>query len=118
MTDREIALMVETQETFLPELVDILRQNATSDGFGGHNKNAPDTILTDVPARVTQAQTQAMGGEAARDIEVEFWTVRLPKGTAILENDYIQWGAIRIQADEVKNRTWETVVSVSGKRVK
>lgn len=118
MTDREIALLSELQEDFMPELVNILRQNATSDGFGGHNKNDPDLILTNVPARVTQAQTQALGGEAARDIEVEFWTVRLPLGTAILENDYIDWGSIRIQADEVKSRTWETVITVSGKVVK
>ena len=110
--------MSQTQEAHFPEVVDILRMVTSSDGFGGQTKHEPEVVLSDVPARVTQAQTQAMGGEAARDIEVEAWTVRLPIGTAIQENDYVQWGDIRIQADEIKDRSYETVTTVQGKRVK
>lgn len=118
ITDREIRLLTETQEDFFPDIVDVLRQSAADDGFGGAKKYAPVPVYSDIPARVTQAQTQAMGGEAARDIEVEAWTVRLPKGLDVRENDYIQWGDIRIQADEIKNRSYQTVLSVAGKRVK
>lgn len=118
LTDRELRLMSETQGTHLPEVVDILRMLTADDGFGGQTKHEPTVVLSDIPARVTQAQTQALGGEAARDIEVEAWTVRLPLGTDIRENDYVQWGDIRIQADEIKDRTYETVLSISGKRVK
>lgn len=110
--------MADTQESFFPELVDILRRQTADDGFGGATKYDLIEIDTGVPARVTQAQTQALGGEAARDIEVEAWTVRLPLGRTILENDYVRWGDILIQADEVKTRSYETAITVSGKVVK
>jgi len=118
LTNRELRLMAQTQESFFPEVVDILRMVTSGDGFGGQTKHEPEVVLSDIPARVTQAQTQALGGEAARDIEVENWTVRLPIGTDIRENDYVQWGDIRIQADEIKDRSYETATSISGKRVK
>lgn len=118
LTNRELRLMSQAQETHFPEVVDILRMVTASDGFGGQTKHEPAVHLMDIPARVTQAQVQALGGEAARDIEVEAWTVRLPLGTDIRENDYIQWGDHRLQADEVKDRTYETVLTVAAKKVK
>ena len=51
--------MADTQESFFPELVDILRRQTADDGFGGATKYDLIEIDTGVPARVTQAQTQA-----------------------------------------------------------
>ena len=117
LTDRELRAIRATQEEVLPEVVSVTRATRTSDGFGGQHDAVWVEVFTS-PARVTQAQTLDMGGQAGRTIEIEKWTVRLPYGTDVREHDRIIWGDVTIRVDEVKHRTFETVTSVDGERVK
>lgn len=114
----ELERMRETQELALEDTVTIKRRVLTSDGFGGSTTQAPVTVAENIPARVTQAQVQNMGGQAARDLLLEKWTVRLPVGTSVEEEDYIHWGDIVIQVEDVKPRTYNTAVSIMGEVVK
>lgn len=110
--------MRDVQFATMPDVVDIERRSNTDDGFGGRKDTTWVPIASDLPARVTKAQTINMGGQAARGIEVENWTVRLPYGTDCQENDRIKYDGIYILVDEVKLGSWKTVLSVAGEKVK
>ena len=117
--------MEQTQLDDMPDHGAVERQASSSDGFGGKTVGAkPEdnrtTIHARVSARVTKAQTQAMGGQSSRQVEIEKWTLRFPLGTDIQERDYFVWeeGGFTIQIDETKPRSYATVLSVMGERVK
>ena len=118
LTDREIRQMRDVQNATMPDVVDIERRTNVDDGFGGRKDKTWQTIASDMPARVTKAQTINMGGQAARGIEVENWTVRLPYGADCQEHDRIKYQGIYISADEVKLGSWKTVLTVAGEKVK
>ena len=118
LTDRELSLMRAEQEKLMPETVIVERVTATDDGFGGTKDDVWAVVASGVPARITQAQTLDMGGQAGRKIEVEKWTVRVPFGTDIQERDRILWGAVIIRVDEVKLGSHKTALTVAGERVK
>lgn len=118
MSDYELGQMRATQESAMPEVVTIKRRAITSDGFGGSTTGTPTTVASNVPARITQAQVQTMGGQAARDLLLEKWTVRMPTGTDLQDEDFVVWGSLTLQVEDVKNRTWETCVSAMGEVVK
>lgn len=118
LSDYELAQMRATQDSAMPERVTIKRRAITSDGFGGATTGTPTTVATDVPARITQAQVQVMYGQAARDLQLEKWTVRVPVGTDLQEEDFIVWGSLTLQVEDVKPRTWETVISAQAEVVK
>lgn len=110
--------MRETQFEAMDEVVEIQRRTNTDDGFGGTKNDVWAAVVSDIPARVTQAQTLDMGGQASRMLEIEKWTVRLPYGTDCQEHDRIVWGDTTISADEVKLGQWKTVLTVAGEKVK
>jgi hypothetical protein len=102
----------------MPESVTIKRRALTSDGFGGATTGTPSTVASAVPARITQAQVQVMGGQAGRALLLEKWTVRMPVGTDLQDEDFIIWGTITLQVEDVKARTWDTCVSAMAEVVK
>lgn len=112
--------MEETQLSDMPDHGAIERQDSTDDGFGGRSKGGRTVIHARTSARVVKAQTQAMGGQSSRQVELEKWTIRFPLGTDIQERDHFIWeeGGITIQVDELKPRSYATVLSVMGERVK
>ena len=123
MSDYELTQMRATQESAAPELVTIKRRALTDDGFGGATTGTPTTVATDVPARITQAQVQVMGGQASRSVLLEKWNIRLMYTDAgdrpdLQDEDFIVWGSKTLQVDDVKDRTWETCVSAMGEVVK
>ena len=118
LTDRELRLMREEQEKAMPDIVDVLRRQNSDDGFGGRKDLVWNEVAVDVPARVTQAQTLDLGGQAGRKIEVEKWTVRFVFGQDVREHDHIRYGDITIRVDEVKDGSWKTATTVQGERVK
>ena len=118
LTDRELAQIRAEQEKVLPEVVTIERASRTSDGFGGHGNASWVAVASDVPARITQAQTLDLGGQGGRKIEVEKWTVRVPYGTDMREHDHVLWGDVTIRIDELKAGTYRTVLTGAGEVVK
>jgi hypothetical protein len=119
-TTRELRLLANEQEQWLPELVTIERRTLTDDTFGGVTSGARTVVQSNVPARVTQAQVFDLGGQLARGLDIEQWTVRVPLGTNIQDEDYVVWGAkgITIQIKDIKDRTHATVISCKGEKVK
>ena len=114
----ELAQMRAVQVEAMPDLVTIKRRALTSDGFGGGTTGTPTTVASNVPARITQAQVQAMGGQFGRTLELEKWTVRVPFGTDLKDEDFVIWGAITLQVEDVKDRSWETCISAQAEVVK
>lgn len=102
----------------MPHLAEVQRNLRTDDGFGGSKGTAWTPIASNLPARVTQAQTLDLGGQGARKIEVEKWTVRLPYGADCQENDRVVWDGGTILVDEVKKGAYRTVLTVAGEKVK
>ena len=119
-TDRELRQMANEQEQWLPELVTIERRSLTDDNFGGVTSGARTVVQSNVPARITQAQVFDLGGQLARQLDIEQWTVRVPLGTDVKDEDYVVWGSrgITIQVSDLKSRSHETVISCKGVRVK
>lgn len=117
-TDRELALMQEAQEDAMPHTVDVERQTRNDDGFGGTTGNTWAAVESAIVARITKAQTLDLGGQAGRKLEIEKHTVRLPVGTDVVEGDRIKWGSVYISVDEVQPRGYNSVVTVSGEKVK
>ena len=120
LSDRELRAIRKEQEEWLPDTVTIQRATRSSDGFGGHGDAVWADVASDVPARITKAQTLDMGGQAGRKIEIEKWTVRLPHGTEVREFDRIVWTTegLTIRVDEIKHGSYRSVVSVAGELVK
>ena len=117
-TDRELRLIRAEQETAMPERVEIQRKLRVNDGFGGSQNTVWTPIASNLPARVTMGQTLDMGGQAARKMEVEKWTVRLPWATDVKEHDRILWDGIAIAVDEIKTGSYRSAKTVAGERVK
>ena len=124
-TVEDMAGMEQTQIDDMPDHGAIERQESTDDGFGGRTvgttpEDGRRVVHARVSARVIKAQTQAMGGQSSRQVELEKWLLRFPKGTDIKERDYFVWeeGGITIQIDELKPRSYSTVLSCMGERVK
>ncbi len=115
---RELDLMREDQEVYFPETVTIKRRNLSDDDFGGVTSGALLTVVADVPARLTQAQVQDTLGQLSRDVQLEKWTIRLPLGTDVEEEDRIIWGDRTILVDDIKPRSFATVTTVMGELVK
>ena len=101
----------------MPDMVDIRRTERAPDGMGGWNARGERVVYSGLPARVTKAQTQAMGNRTGRDIELEKWIIRLPVGTDVRERDLIDWEGLVIEVDEIKPRSWQTAITVSGEVV-
>jgi hypothetical protein len=114
----EMAQLRATQEAAFPERVTVKRRRLSSDGFGGVKTETPVVVAMEVPARITQAQVQDMGGQAARGLLLEKWTIRVPHGTDLRDEDYVEWGDLTIQVEDVKHRSYETAVSAMGEVVK
>lgn len=123
LSDYELRGMRETQGRAAPELVDVYRRTLTSDGFGGATTGTPQLIYSQIPARITQAQVQGMGGQLARMLLLEKWTIRFTytddlDRPDIQDEDIIKWGTMELQVEDVKDRSWETCVSVTAEVVK
>lgn len=118
MSDYELGQLRATQESVMPELVTIERKSIVSDGFGGATTQANTTVATNVPARITQAQVIPMAGQAARTLELEQWTIRVPHGTDLQDEDYVIWGSFTLIVEDVKDRFWNTCVTASAEIVK
>jgi len=114
----ELERLRVSQDSAMPELVTIKRRVTSSDGFGGIRTDTPLTIATDVPARITQAQVQIMYGQASRALELEKWSVRVPHGTNLQDEDFVIWGDLTLQVEDVKDRSWDTCVSARAEIVK
>lgn len=110
--------MRSTQTEALPELVTIKRMVVASDGFGGYAESSLTTVASDVPARITEAQLQTMPGQAARDLLIEKWTLRLPHGTDLQDEDLVIWGATTFKVENVKGRSWDTAVTATAEVVR
>jgi hypothetical protein len=95
----------------MPESVTINRRTLVSDGFGGYQDAALVTVAEDVPARLTEAQTQAMPGQLDRALLIDKWTVRMPYGTDLQEEDLIVWGDKTLVVETVKERSWDSAVT-------
>lgn len=112
LTERDLKLMRGVQAEALPDLVTIKRTIRQDDGFGGWDATAEATVAVNVPARITEAQTQAFPGQAARELLVEKWTIRLPWGTDLRDEDIVEDSAgRRFKVENVKARNWDTAVS-------
>lgn len=120
MSDYELTQMRATQTSAFPDLATIRRRSITSDGFGGATTGTPTQIATDVPARFTQAQVQVMGGQVGRALLLEKWTIRMPYGTDLQDEDFVDWqgNSLTIKVEDVKERSWDTAVSAMGEVVK
>lgn len=123
MSDYELRQMRKTQLSAAPELVDVYRRVLSDDGFGGRTTEQPMLLYSQIPARIAQAQVQAMGGQAGRTLLLEKWTIRFmytdeTDRPDIQDEDLVDWGDIRLQVEDVKDRSWETVVSCMGEVVK
>lgn len=123
MSDYELKQMRATQESAAPELVDIYRRSIVSDGFGGATTQADVLVEADVPARIAQAQVQAMGGQGARTLLLEKWTIRLmytdeADRPDLQDEDRIHWDGLVLSVDDVKDRSWETCISAMGEIAK
>lgn len=116
---REIASMQKVQATAMPDQAAVTRTVRATDGFGGFDEDSTLVIFESVACRITKAQVQEFrSGSMA---EVEKWTVRLPIEAEglVKERDLIYWmqGDLTIEVDEIKPRTYATVVTVMGERV-
>lgn len=118
ISDYELLQMRAIQYAAMPERVTIERRTITSDGFGGATTGANATIAVNVPARITQAQQMAMLGQSDRDLLIEKWTIRLPTGIDLKDEDFIVWGKITLQVEDVKDRTWATCLTAMAEVVK
>lgn len=110
-TDYTLQEMRAVQEKAMPERVTIQRPQPVDDGFGGVTYGAPATVASDVPARITEAQMQVMYGQAARDLEIEKYNVRVPYGTDLQDEDLVVWGSLTLQVEDVKSRSFQTVLT-------
>ena len=113
LDDWQMMSMQVTQEDGLPDKLDIYRIARTSDGFGGTNTTAAALVSDDVPCRATPAQVQMLGGQADRQLEIEKWTVRVPVGIDIRDDDILvitTQGNEQLQVESAKHpKSWETL---------
>ena len=113
LDDWQMMSMQSTQEEALPDKVDIYRIVRIDDGFGGTGTQAAELVSDDVPCRATPAQTQMLGGQADRQLELEKWTVRVPVGQDIQDDDILvitTQGDEQLQVESAKHpKSWETV---------
>lgn len=114
LSGRDLKLMRKAQAEALPDLVSIKRAVRQDDGFGGYPTVAEETVAVNVPARITEAQMMNFPGQAAREFLVEKWTIRLPWGTDLRDEDIVEDAAgRRFKVENVKARNWDTAVSAS-----
>jgi hypothetical protein len=119
LSDNELASMRATQEEAMPERVTIERRTVKTNGLGGTSTNAWVVQATRVPARITPAQVQMIGGQGDRMLELEKWNLRFPHGTDLRDLDRVLWGTQIIGVEEVKSpRSFATNVSAVGEIVK
>ena len=118
-SDYDLASMRAVQETAMPERVTIERRTVKTNGLGGTSTDAWIVQAIRVPARITPAQVQLMGGQGDRMLELEKWNLRFPHGTDLLDGDRVLWGAQVIKVEEVKSpRSFATNVSATGEVIK
>ena len=114
----ELTQMRATQTAAMPERVTIKRPVLETDTFGGVNRVTPVVIAEDVPARITQAQVQVTLGQAGRALGLEKWTIRMPYGTTLADEDLVEWGGHTLTVEDVKARDWATTLSAKAEIVK
>lgn len=119
---RDLERMRDLQEAALPDRVRIERRNLVSDGFGGFEEPNRQTVAVNVPARITPAATLEGLGQLSRPLEVAGFTVRLPIGTAVAEDDYIVLEDDpnnQFLVETIKNpRSWSTIMTVTAEQVR
>lgn len=117
----QLTQMQNTQEQAFPDRVTVRRIVYTDDGFGGLNTGVAVVVSDDVPCRINPAQTQMLGGQASRQLEIEKWTLRFPVGTDIQDADVLTWdrGDIQLQVETAKTpKSWETALTVQAEVVR
>jgi hypothetical protein len=120
LTSVDLRHIRQTHLAHMPDQATILRRVLTDDGFGGVTNNPLTTIATGVPCRITEAQMQDLGGQGARNVDVEKWTIRMPRGTNIKDEDFIVWASgngEQFQVEDVKGRTNEGVLTIKAEIV-
>lgn len=108
------------QETYMPELVDIVRRVLTDDGFGGYDETSTTTVATNVPARIIQGHTFTTLGQMSRDVELAQWTVRVPIGTDVKDEDTVVCSArgVQFRVTDIKPKSFDTVMTLACEFVK
>lgn len=118
----DLAQMQATQVDAYPDRMTVYRIVRTDDGFGGTTTGAASVVQDDVPCRVTPAQTQMMGGQADRQLEIEKWTVRCPVDTDVIDDDVLvitTLGGEKLQVEDAKRpKSWETGRSLMCEKVR
>ena len=116
LTDAELEAMQSTSTAALPELADITRSTATSDGRGG-NTLVWATVAS-VPCRVAPDTTRAEGPVADVVMSVQRWMLTLPAGTNVLPRDRITVGTRTFEVVNVRSpRSFEVSCRVVGVEV-
>lgn len=121
--------MRQTQGEAFPDRVTIRRVQRVSDGFGGFKGEGEPVIVAEgVPARIAESQLQVMPGQAARDVAIEKWSVRVPVGTDIRDDDLVDWFTLSggayvdtgftFKVENLKSRSWQTAISATAERIR
>ena len=121
LTEYQLIQMRETQETAYPDKVVVRRIVRTDDGFGGVTTGNAEVVHDDVPCRITPAQTQMMGGQADRPLEIEKWGVRFPVGADIRDKDILTQVStgLQMQVEDAKNpKSYQTAFTVMAEVVR
>lgn len=119
ISDYDLEAMREAQAFAMPDVGTVQRRVASADGFGGHQGGTWETVATGVRARVTPAQTMAMGGQGDRSLELDIYTLRFEWGSDVQDRDRFVWEGQTIDITEVKvPRSFGTVLTAKGEVVK
>lgn len=90
LSDRQIALMRTQQQEAMPLLIDIERWVYESDGIGGTRRTPTRSVIASaVESRWRAGEFEGQFGQASRELEIEHWTVRIPIGTEVADEDIL-----------------------------
>lgn len=116
LSAKDLARMRATQEEALPDLLDVSRPSGTTSSIGSRVSGVDNFVEVSVPCRVTPAQQYVTLGERAQPLDIDRYTVRVPRGTNIQKRDQlrIQSSGLVLEVEAVKQpRSWETVMTIT-----
>lgn len=98
----------------MPDLLDITRLVGSTSSIGSFMSEGTVVVATNVPCRITPAQQLTSLGERSQPIDVDKYTIRMPKGTDIQKRDFvtIQGSGLKLEIEFIKlPRSWDTLIT-------
>lgn len=115
LSARDLAGMRDTHAEALPDLIlSIKRSSGTTSATGARNSGADSIVASNVPCRISPGQMYVTLGELARPLDVDRYTIRVPRGTNVKKRDTLTFpdGSI-MEVERVKRpKSWETIMTL------